>query len=904
MPLSHGQATQILDFLDSVGSNFVEFTTIILHPPLNTHNVVASLSTGVTAILGMLSEHQLCQYAVDQWVHERAVKQLTQEITNLTRKSSGWHFGASTAKIEKLESFDLSNMVQEMKVIAPRACNLISCLLESDGEANRGREVRRLTRIARAKENKKYRRGRMSMHGDDSDGDDSDGDDALWAAVGGAVGVEQVDDGASDRSDDLWAQLGGVDGDHGVEVGAQGDGHESDGSEDLWRQLDGVDGTEGGAHEEDEDRASYLRERVLMIRLVTCLSILMQSTNQHCNALQCIVGLFLHTCHVPQAAINLLARMGCSISMSSINNAVTSLSKESAAVIEKIGQSLLTSFVYDNIDPDIRRLVPTIENPHNTLIHLTAGMVVPLQHGVTREDLNCSQELWEKQRNMSSATIDLDKLRTIQADNVKHPSGLLRRQRFNAWVILYTLVHHGPVQFHQYRRKLGKPEVIEQIPIAKSRHVPVRTMDINPSTVGANADVLEDMFRQAGIGDPTEEGQAHVTAVENTVILVHGDLGTGERIESLQQARAAERTPARRLQNVVFVPGLFHLKMACADALWRIFIEPKQSHDDANSLFRHVGQIRPKETVKFASNPGFRRMHEVIQHIGIVSRLDFWREKVKGVSDGYATLNDFAKSNPSWETLMKLANELALEQVAGSNLERLRRRPKEERDMERENMLIRQRYFLLYEEITYAMNTGDIGRAEACFLPWIYIFRGCGKHKYAAFMMKYLHNVHFVYPEGLKRAVRMNILCNPTGKPNNCRAHDWVQEHHNLFTKTSNGGDGSNYRKEHIIKESPLLEVYRNIQEQLEDTFENQRGNRHSSPNMERTFQVLARYMEKTRASSTIPGRSARYPIPDTMANGMHILMSAESREVDSDPMNEEADGEREVEDRGDLQVE
>lgn len=110
-----------------------------------------------------------------------------------------------------------------------------------------------------------------------------------------------------------------------------------------------------------------------------------------------------------------------------------------------------------------------------------------------------------------------------------------------------------------------------------------------------------------------------------------------------------------------------------------------------------------------------------------------------------------------------------------------------------------------------------------------------------------------------------------------------------------------------------MLEVYRNIREQLEDTFENQRGKCHSSPKMERTFHVLARYMQKNNASSIIPGRSAHYAIPDAMAEGMHILMSSdiEAMEGDRDAVNEEgneegneADDEQVVEDRGDLLVE
>lgn len=447
--------------------------------------------------------------------------------------------------------------------------------------------------------------------------------------------------------------------------------------------------------------------------------------------------------------MDLIARMGCSISTTSIDSAIGSLSQESAAVIRRVGQTLLASLVYDNVDADIHQLVPTAENPHNTMIHLTAGMLVSLQHNVSLEDLNCSQALWEKLQHMSSATIDIHKLRKIHTE-VKHLSGLLQRQRFNVWVILHALLQHGPEWFRQYLPNLGEPEEMEKIPLARSRHIPFRTMDINPSTVGGNADALTNMFGQAGIGDPTEKGHEQVTAIENNVILVHGDLGTGERLESLQHSRSAERTPLRRLQMVVFVPGLFHLKMACADALWRIFIEPKQSHEDPDSLLHHIGQIRPKETLKFSSNPGFRRMHEAIQHIGIVSRLDMWRERVERLPEKFTTLEEFAKSKPSWEILTKLANELAVEQVAGPKLRGLWQRPKDERDMERENLLLRQRYFLLYEEITYAMNAGDIRRVEGCFLPWVYIFRGCGKHKYAACLMKYLHNVHLVYPEGLR----------------------------------------------------------------------------------------------------------------------------------------------------------
>jgi hypothetical protein len=72
------------------------------------------------------------------------------------------------------------------------------------------------------------------------------------------------------------------------------------------------------------------------------------------------------------------------------------------------------------------------------------------------------------------------------------------------------------------------------------------------------------------------------------------------------------------------------------------------------------------------------------------------------------------------------------------------------RDEQHENILLLHQYLLLYEETSFAMNRGDIGRLETVFPPWIAIFRAVGKHKYSAHMTKYLTDVHFVYPPRLR----------------------------------------------------------------------------------------------------------------------------------------------------------
>ncbi|KAL4068975.1 hypothetical protein J3A83DRAFT_4068777, partial [Scleroderma citrinum] len=70
-------------------------------------------------------------------------------------------------------------------------------------------------------------------------------------------------------------------------------------------------------------------------------------------------------------------------------------------------------------------------------------------------------------------------------------------------------------------------------------------------------------------------------------------------------------------------------------------------------------------------------------------------------------------------------------------------------DMQFENALLLNKYFLLYEEITYAMNLGDIGCIETCIISRIPILKVVGKHKYATHMANFLLDVHSVYPPGL-----------------------------------------------------------------------------------------------------------------------------------------------------------
>ncbi|KAJ6583724.1 hypothetical protein B0H10DRAFT_1726955, partial [Mycena sp. CBHHK59/15] len=404
-----------------------------------------------------------------------------------------------------------------------------------------------------------------------------------------------------------------------------------------------------------------------------------------------------------------------------------------------------------------------------------------------------------------------------------------------------------------------------------------RSLDIKQSTVAGNLQAIPEFLEQGGVGDPSEDKEGNwernVLSIILYVVLLHGDLGTGERIMSLLQRRSIEDTPWRRYQYVIYIMGLFHLKMAAADAIWRIFIEPKTGREDPTSLMHFVALHRPKETGKIGSDPGFRRMHEVIAHTGAALRLDAWRLEVRQRDPKWTSLQAFADSKPSFALITEISDYLATHHVAGAedlNIFELRLRPLKERDQQHENILQMHQYFGLYEELSSAMNFGDIGRIETLFPSWIYIFKAVGKHKYASHMLKFMTDLHFVYPAPLRHAIRYNILPNPTGTEGKCRGVDWVVEQMiNLPTKDTYGGRGSNYTKKRVLEESALIHVYSQCCENIARNFHlTSFTSRQGAPDMTKTFSKMSQYIEEHGPNEHRAGRTTAHIIPDIINQG------------------------------------
>ncbi|KAJ3522613.1 hypothetical protein NM688_g8849 [Phlebia brevispora] len=593
-------------------------------------------------------------------------------------------------------------------------------------------------------------------------------------------------------------------------------------------------------------RRTQKHPAVRSVKRVAISSMLMQGRNQKANWLQSLCGLFLHANNTPQKVIDTLAQLGLSTSLSSIHRALDSLIACAKDEIKALGKTLTIGYCYDNFDVDMRSAIPTVEKSGDSLRHLTAGLVFPLHLDISLADLDCANFLWSRSpynpRATASVITDWRKLLRLH-EELREAEGadeLTARDRFCVWQFLHDLIYFRPPGFAVHKDKLGLPEILEQLPVEKTPITPLQTTLDNNAEVAGNIDTIRHILEQTGVGD-LKHVKAQVVDIGNHVIIIHGDVGTGEKVELALDRRSQEDTLWLRLQRVVFVDGVFHLKMACADALWRIFLRHSNVRKDATSLMRDVSKLRPKETGIIGSKPGFRRMHQVIQHAG-----------------------------------------------RGTSVRDLRKHTAQVRDEQWENTLLLNQYFLLYEELTFAMNYGNIKRLEACYFPWICLFKATGKHKYSKRMIKHLLKLYYVYPEALRKAVRYSMLINPTGKPGCFRAVDWCMELNNLYTKIIYGGSSSNYTVKRIIKESILIQLFRDISEMFEENLQlTHLTAKHGDADMTATFREVLEYLRNEKTNEIIPGRRSAHEIADLLDKGQHMLHQA--TEAD-DEVTEETD--------------
>lgn len=300
-----------------------------------------------------------------------------------------------------------------------------------------------------------------------------------------------------------------------------------------------------------------------------------------CNAFATNFGLFLHASGTSQRVIHTLSQIGLSTSLKTIDRTIDSLSSESTNALKAAGQSLSFLMAYDNLVIDFGSPGQSVvEKSQRSLWNLTTGTFI--NHHFNPEDLRCADEVHKTDPYNDQVDHSHDRQYTYD-DLLLLDTGLSDeeaadiRPRFFAWLLRSVLCTHGPAFFRQFQANVGSPASIEQLPIRKTEQVPVEAMKHDNSSVNGNIDAMDEMMAQAGIKRHSETDAPAAGAPQNLseyVLVVSGDLGTGEHIETGKRRRALEICMWNMFYYVIFVPGMFHVKMALVDMLWKLFIKP------------------------------------------------------------------------------------------------------------------------------------------------------------------------------------------------------------------------------------------------------------------------------------------------------------------------------------------
>ncbi|KAF8317294.1 uncharacterized protein EI90DRAFT_2943471, partial [Cantharellus anzutake] len=487
------------------------------------------------------------------------------------------------------------------------------------------------------------------------------------------------------------------------------------------------------------------------------LSILANSTNSRCNAFQAVQGFFLESVNTPERVINVLAHGGWSVSVMSMMNMVKSLTVERQKIIRDLSKDGLCALAYDNLDFDFKPKEATLENP-GTFESITTGTFIPLGHSTTLDDLRFSDELWRKSSLNPQGTKD------VTPSHLPSQKYILKRvgesiphiELAMQWYIKSVIVEYLP---SSYKDLLGPMPSSKWIGVEKSTQQPARAMHIKASSNDGNVEIVDNLERQ--LGTKSEWYDSYIR-------LCHGDLGTQERHDSTTFFHAIENSSQNRLQWLVTVPGVFHIRMAAVDAIWRTHISGHALQSNEGGTYKLFQTLRPRDFTKLSRNPSYHMLNDGIMHLVKVHITVCW-EQVLGNSD----LQGFSETEPAWDTIDDLAHQIFIKHFAGNNFNDLQDLPNSKCDRRLENQLLFNRDGLMYVLLAQASNTGAVGFMKDLLWIWVPMFCACGKHKYVAHLSKFLRDLHDTCPARLSHTIEMHWLCNPTGMPDGFRGVDW-----------------------------------------------------------------------------------------------------------------------------------
>ncbi|KAF8056881.1 hypothetical protein FPV67DRAFT_1430943 [Lyophyllum atratum] len=454
--------------------------------------------------------------------------------------------------------------------------------------------------------------------------------------------------------------------------------------------------------------------------------------------------------------------------------------------------------------------------------------------------------------------------------------------------ILRIIVAHGGEGFKKFQRDLERttPCTPEKIELNETSLHPLPAFDIDESTIVGGAQVVDAIFELLGI--------KKLAGWTRTVKFFCGDQLTIARLRSLVNIRAGHEGGYTGFGWGVWIPGLFHAKMAdIHGVLLTHFGNPTAGSRNPGSLSFHNTVLQRKPIV-LTSLPPFRTCRDlifvslyarVLHCLLLISKTTSLEECGEDLTwdqlELYAQdiLDKFANPNVvadlRWRRTQ--AEKLYASQENSNTASQPSSTMPRDGDMVFENAVLFLRDALLSREFTDAVKAGDSGRVVLVLKTWALSFRGSGRTKYAHEMLHLIHNLTSVWPKGIRQIVLNNWLINPTGKPNSFIEVDLMQEHMNFWIKNFYRAHGSAASWEWLEMIAPCVNILRQLARNFKQMLGTDLGTAHHP--MDLTID-LPDLMESLDHHEVYCEKKGRYfdgddtPVPNIISDGLHNLIT------------------------------
>ena len=249
------------------------------------------------------------------------------------------------------------------------------------------------------------------------------------------------------------------------------------------------------------------------------MSIIVHSSNEHCNTLQVKNAFYLATSNASKSIWHWASHIGLSISPSSIDNLWVSLVKNQKRHNLTLGHTKVLNLAYDNCDFKFGVGQPTDLNDH-TFESITMGLFFNAHQSVLPEHLEYTDAIWECHPNNEDSRNPLPPMTSV--DVLPSHSAIQKLVDHCQWHIKAILVEE---YFPEFKSMLSNPLSMFLLDAEKTLYSTAEAMYAKASTTDGNIEALTSLLQQSGIVD---EG-----IFEKYMILVHGDLGSLEKIEMI-----------------------------------------------------------------------------------------------------------------------------------------------------------------------------------------------------------------------------------------------------------------------------------------------------------------------------------------------------------------------------------